>query len=144
MITDHPFHPNSAGNRSAKIGQKEIGPMVDARIGSRCMRSIFLSMKTYMLVESGATRPIHIHTMKMFTSLEMVGRGLIDLFKEKNPRGWKFEDWISYGSDMKVFEFEADTKLNGKLLKGPTVWKMICKDPALHPDVASVMLQTSK
>ena len=118
--------------------------MAVARIANRCMRSIFLSMKTYMLVESGATRPIHIHTMKMFTSMEQVGRGLIELFKEKNPRGWKFEDWISHGSDMKVFEFEVDTKESGKLLKGPTIWKMISKDPALHPDVAGVMLQTSK
>ena len=92
------------------------------------------------MAEAGATRPIHIHTMKTFSSLELLGRGLIDLFREKQPMRWSFEDWISHGSEMKVFEFDIDSKETGKLMGGSTLWKLIRKEAALHPDVASAML----
>jgi hypothetical protein len=113
------------------------------------MASIFLSMKVYLMAEGGSTRPIHIHGMQVFTSVEQLGRGMIELFKEEEyerhyDRPTSFEDWVESGYKVKVFEFESDSGESGKLLKNQTLWKMIIKDPALHGDVASVMLQTSK
>jgi hypothetical protein len=123
--------------------------MQESVAGKHIAIGIFLSMKVYLMAEGGSTRPIHIHRMKTFSSVEKLGRGMIKRFRnEEIERGYgrptSFEDWVSSGYSIKVFEFDVDSDTSGKLLKNETLWKMILKEPALHGDVASMMLQTSR
>ena len=99
-------------------------------------------MKIYMMAESGSTRPIKMRTIRSYSSLESLGKRLVNVFKEKRPNR-TFEDWVCWGNNLEVFELNVDSNKIAKRLDNEAIWKAMVEVPALHSEIASVMLVKS-